>query len=458
MTAGRGIGAGAQTGTEAGMEAGEGARLRALVARLAAMGPVDRRRAIRRLSDGERRTFLEEWAGWSHAGQTPPVKDWRVWLIRAGRGFGKTRAGAEWVAALARRTPDARIALVGGTTDEARRVMVEGESGLLNVQAAGDGCVWRRDAGELRWASGACAFVYSAEAPDSLRGPQHHVAWCDEIAKWRYGEAAWDNLLLGLRLGDDPRAVVTTTPRPNDLMRRVMAMKGTVQTVGRTRDNLHLPRAFVDAVEDQYGGTRLGRQELDGEMIDEVAGALWTRDVVEAHRVDAAPELVRVVVGVDPPATAEGDACGIVGVGLGADGRGYVLEDASVSGLPPEGWAAAVAACARRLEADLVVAERNQGGDMVGSVLQAADERLPFRLAHASRAKVARAEPVSTLYRRGKVSHLRGMAALEDELCGLQAAGGYAGPGRSPDRADALVWALSELMLGRRGQVGVRGL
>jgi phage terminase large subunit-like protein len=268
--------------------------------------------------------------------------------------------------------------------------------------------------------------------------------------------AAWDNLVMGLRLGERPRVLVTTTPRPTRLMQRVMALPDLMQTQGRTRDNPHLPKSFVEAVTAEYAGTRLGRQELDGELIDDVEGALWTRAAIEACRVKRRPKLVRIVIGVDPPAGTTGDACGIVAVGLGNDGCGYVLEDASVAGATPEGWARVVAGCFARVKADRVVAEKNQGGAMVESVLRAAEARLPLTLVHAAKGKVARAEPVAALYERGRVRHVGAFPALEDELCGLVAGGGYEGPGRSPDRADALVWALTELMLGRRAKAGVR--
>jgi phage terminase large subunit-like protein len=336
--------------------------------------------------------------------------------------------------------------------------MIEGPSGLIAIARDGERVHWRPSVGEVEFASGAKGFVYSAEAPERLRGPEHHAAWCDELAKWRHGETVWDNLVLGLRGGDDQRILVTTTPRPTRLMRRVMALAGTVETRGRTRDNPHLPARFIAAMEAEYGGTRLGRQELDGELIEEIAGALWTRAMIEACRGRKPRGVVRVVVGVDPPASAGGDACGIVAVALDAADVGHVIADASVAGLSPEGWARAVATCAAKHGADKVVAEKNQGGDMVKSVLRAADIAMPVKLVHASRGKVARAEPVAALYEAGRVKHAGRFPALEDELCGLSAGGGYEGPGRSPDRADALVWALTELMLGRPRAAKVRGL
>ncbi|MBX9880659.1 MAG: terminase family protein [Sphingomonas sp.] len=425
----------------------------ALLARLLALTPAERAELVRALRPAEQREFVERWWFWAHRGQLAPPGDWHVWLIRAGRGFGKTRAGAEWVSALARTHPDARIALVGATLDEARRVMVLGESGLLRVARHGEAPAWRASHNEVHFASGAIAQLFSAEAAEGLRGPEHHFAWADELGKWR-GEAAWDNLLLGLRLGERPRALVTTTPRPTALMRRLLAMPGLVETHGATRDNPHLPRSFVEAAERLYAGTALGRQELAGELVEDLAGALWTRAGIEACRVAAAPGVRRVVIGVDPPGSAGGDACGIVVAALGEDGRGYVLADASVAGLAPEGWARAVATAAARCRADRVVAEKNHGGEMVGAVLRAANHRLPLQLVHASHGKHVRAEPVSMLYGEGKVAHVGRFEALEDQMCAFTAEG-YAGRG-SPDRADALVWALTALLLRRAGEAGVR--
>ncbi|OWK28921.1 DNA-packaging protein [Sphingomonas mucosissima] len=431
---------------------------RDLLLELALLPPDERDRAIAKLSVPMKVEMAGRWHALAHTGQYWPEADWGVWLVRAGRGFGKTRAGAEWVNGVARRVPEARIALVGATADEARRVMVEGPSGVLATARLDARPAWAASKGEVRWPGGAIATVYSADSPEGLRGPEHHAAWCDELAKWRRGEAAWDNLMMTMRLGKQPQVMVTTTPRSTALMRRVMALPGLAQTTGRTGDNVHLPAAFVETMNESYGGTALGRQELDGELIETVAGALWTRAAIEACRIAAAPVLVRVVVGVDPPTGVGGDACGIVAAGLDAAGSGHVIEDASVTGATPEGWARAVAGCAARHGADRVVAEANQGGEMVRSVLHAADTGLPVRLVHASRGKVARAEPVAALYEAGRVRHAGVFPMLEDELCGLVVGGGYEGPGRSPDRADALVWALSELMLGRRTVAAVRAL
>lgn len=435
--------------------------LDAVLDELAGLDRADQIRILKQLSRPQLRTLNNAWRYWAHPGQLAPPGAWRVWLIRAGRGFGKTRAGAEWVSAMARAHPKARIALVGATEEDVRRVMIEGEAGLLSVAHGGERISYRRTDGVLEFHSGAVAAIFSAAAPEKLRGPEHQIAWCDELAKWRYGDAAWDNLMLGMRQGADPRVVVTTTPRAVPLMQRVMGAAGTIETRGSSHDNPHLPEAFLEAIEAQYGGTRLGRQEIAGELIEDLDGALWTRAMLDDCRVAVAPETVRVVVAVDPPAGSadgSGDACGIVAVALGRDGRGYVLEDASIAGCSPEGWARAVVACAARHGADRVIAEKNQGGQMVASVLFAADAALPLALVHAKDGKGARAEPVATLYERGKVAHVGVFPELEAELCGLLVGGAYRGAGRSPDRADALVWALTELMIVKRKAARVRKL
>jgi phage terminase large subunit-like protein len=429
-----------------------------LIAALADLDPAKMERFLRSISAGRRRELTTRFKLWAHDGQTIADQDWTVWLIQAGRGFGKTRAGSEWVCAQAAERRDLRIALVGATRRDVESVMVRGPAGLLAIGRHYGSVVWRPSRGVVEFGSGAEAHVYAAESPEGLRGPEHHVAWCDELAKWRNADATWDNLMMGMRMGERPQTLVTTTPRVIPLLRRIRAMDGVRISGGRSRDNRHLSESYFAQIEGAYAGTRLGRQELDGELIEDVAGALWERAVIEARRVVRAPALVRVVVGVDPPAGIGGDACGIVAVGKGADGFAYVLEDASVSGLSPEGWAAAVAACAARHSADRVVAEANQGGAMVASVLRAADAGLPVRLVHASRGKVARAEPVAALYTGARAFHVGAFPALEDELCGLVTGGGYEGPGRSPDRADALVWAMFELMLSGRGEAVVRVL
>ena len=443
------------------------------------MRAIENGRALVRTASGERYDFMAElpdeerdqlegfWPLWARPEQLPPEGDWRLWLICAGRGFGKTRAGAEWVRHVAEEDPKARIALVTRSLGEARAVMVEGESGILACHAYPDGPEFEPSLRRLTWPNGAQAMLYSASEPETLRGPQHGYAWCDEIAKWDNSAdralMAWDNLQMGLRLGENPRVLATTTPRAVPLMRRLIGEgdePGVVVTRGSTYDNAeHLPEEFVRTMRRQYARTALGRQELNGEMLTDVEGALWSRSLLEKCREPFnADPAARIVVGVDPPASARGDACGIVVCGATADGQGKVLADASVLRPSPERWARAVAATALAWKADRVVAEANQGGAMVESVLRAADCQMPLRLVHASTGKAARAEPVAALYEAGRVKHVGQFPQLEDEMCGVMSGGGYEGPGRSPDRADALVWALTELMLGKRGAPAVRAL
>jgi phage terminase large subunit-like protein len=412
---------------------------------------------IAALEPGEQREIPNHWRLFARKGQLPPAGDWHTWLILAGRGFGKTRAGAEWVRELAEADPAVRIALVGATFGEARAVMVEGDSGILAVCPPGRRPSYEPTLRRLTWPNGAQATLFSAGEPDSLRGPQHSHAWCDEIAKWEtssaQAERCWDNLMLGLRLGEHPRCLATTTPRAVPLVRRLIGEMGTglVRTGGPTEENLtNLPERFVRGIRRRYAGSLLARQELDGELVADLPGALWTRGLLEACREPAASApAARTVIGVDPPASTGGDECGIVVCALGEDGIARVLADLSVANASPERWARAVARGAAAWRADRVVAEANQGGTMVASVLRAAEVSLPLKLVHARVGKAARAEPVAALYEAGRVRHAGEFPALEDQLCGLIAGGRYEGPGRSPDRADAAVWALSELMLAK---------
>lgn len=415
---------------------------------------------LRSFSRAEQEELRYHWHLWARSDQLPPPGDWRIWLICAGRGFGKTRAGSEWVRMVARSDKSARIALVGASLAEARAVMVEGESGILACCPPRFRPHYEPSLRRLTFPNGATAMLLSASEPDSLRGPQHSHAWCDEVAKWEpaggRAERAWDNLMLGMRLGRMPRTLATSTPRAVPLMQKLMARNGGGETViftGRSDDNTaNLPASFLRDIRRQYGGTALGRQELDGEMLVDIEGALWTRALLEQCRENVPPEPVRVVVGVDPPASAKGDACGIIVASLGEDGIARVLADCSVLKPSPERWARAVASTAEIWKADRVVAEANQGGAMVESVLRAAAVNLPIRLVHASRGKVARAEPIAALYEAGRALHVGAFPALEDEMTALDIGGKYHGPGRSPDRADALVWAMTDLMLGTRGK------
>lgn len=411
-----------------------------------------------------------DWALRARKDQLPPDltdfdETWTVWLLMGGRGAGKTRTGAEWIKAQARGdlcfccAPVRRIALVGQTLNDVRAVMVEGDSGLLAVHDRRSRPDYEPSKRTITWANGAIAQLFSAEEPDALRGPQFEVAWCDEIAKWRNAEETWDMLQFGLRLGARPRIVATTTPKPVPLLKRLLADAGTRVSRARTRDNAaNLAPTFIAAVEGKYGGTRLGRQELDGELIEDDPDALFKRADIEAGRLAAAPDLVRVVVAVDPPATgsARANACGIVCAGIGGDGRGYVLHDGSLDGAAPGRWAKRAIELLHSFEADRLVAEVNQGGDMVEAVLREVDPAIPFRAVRASRGKQVRAEPVAALYEQGRISHVGTFPELEDELVSFAQL--VASAGRSPDRADALVWAFTDLMLGRQRAPRIRAV
>jgi phage terminase large subunit-like protein len=435
----------------------------ALTRELLAVPEEERRMALMAAGEMAMRAYDTHWPEWAHDGQLPEHDDWHIWVMLAGRGFGKTRAGAEWISEKARTQPDATIALVAATPAEARRVMIEGRAGLMAVARDGaerQDMVWEPGLGRLTFASGAMAFVYSGADGESLRGGEHHYAWCDELAKWRRGQATWDNLMLSLRAGAKPQAVVTTTPKPVPLLRSILAMEDKVLTGGASRANPHLPPAFLTMIEGLHAGTRLGRQELDGVLLEDVEGSLFPRALLEQCRVPpvAREALVRVVIGVDPPATAAGDACGIVACGLGADGIGYVLADHSAAGLSPEQWARKVAGAAEAWDADRVIAEGNVGGEMVTSVLRGAGLRLRVTRVHARVGKAARAEPIAACFESGEAKLAGCFPALEDELAALTIGGPWQGPGRSPDRADAMVWAMSELLLKPQRAPGIRGL
>ncbi|MGI4730436.1 MAG: DNA-packaging protein [Janthinobacterium lividum] len=436
-----------------------------LLATILALPPEKQAVLVRSLPEPMLRRWIGEFGEWAHDGQSAPAGDWRTWVIMGGRGFGKTRAGAEWVLAAVRgaAVPDRmRVALVGATIDDARAVMVEGPSGLLALARPGEIARWRAADRTLVWANGAEACLFSGRSPQGLRGPEHDIAWCDELGKWRHAQGAWDMLQLGLRRGERPRAVVTTTPSAEPALARLLAAADTVRTGGASRANRHLPAAFLDAIDRAYGGTRLGRQEIEGELLLDREGSLWPGWLIERCRWGAPPgeaDWVRIVVGVDPPTSAAG-TCGIVVAGLARDGlgglaRGHVLADRSVAGCSPERWAQAVARAARDWGADRVVAEGNQGGDMVSSVLRGVDATLPVEVVHAARGKAPRAEPVAALFERGEAGLAGSFPALEAQLGGFTA-GGWQGEGASPDRADAMVWALWALMLKGRSEPRVR--
>ncbi|TMJ13924.1 MAG: ATP-binding protein [Alphaproteobacteria bacterium] len=450
--------------------------------KLGEMTPEGRRNALRTLPRPALRALYQEWWWGVHEGQAEPDTDWRIWAMVAGRGFGKTRAGAEWVWARAREDATARIALVGATIDEVVRVMVRGESGLLAIARPHELPRWIPTLGLVRFPSGAEAYAFSAERPDKLRGPQHHFAWCDELAKWPNADDTWNNLMLGLRLGETPRTIVTTTPKPIPLLRRILALPRTHKTEGRTDQNPHLPEDFIEAMRDMFAGTRLARQELEGMILEQFEGALWTRELIEKARHPSPTwgegrlaegergegtdlpktDFTRIVVGVDPPASTGGNSCGIVVCGMDEAGDAWVLADLTQAGLTPEGWASRVVAAAHEYGTlytgvpAKVVAEKNQGGNMVGSMLRGVDSNLPLRLVSATKNKPGRAEPIALRFETGRVKLAGHFPDLEDQLCALTWEG-YHLPG-SPDRLDAMVWALTELFEKKAPNPGVRSL
>ncbi|MGR7993779.1 DNA-packaging protein [Xanthobacter sp. ZOL 2024] len=423
------------------------------------------------MSEAEARRLVTDWALWARPDQLPPELAqgggaWSTWLVLGGRGAGKTRAGAEWVRGLALgRSPFAdapvgRIALVAETMADVREVMVEGVSGLLAVHDTGERPRWEPSRRRLEWPNGAVAQGFSSEDPESLRGPQFGAAWCDELAKWKRADATFDMLQFGLRLGTRPCQMVTTTPRSTPLLKRLLAHPGTAVSRARTADNaFNLAPGFLAQMLDRYGGTRLGRQELEGEIIEDRPDSLWSRPALEAAREAGAPPLRRIVVAVDPPASsrAGADACGLVCAGIDGAGVVHVLADESAGGLRPAQWAARAIALFHRFSADTVVAEVNQGGEMVRAVLAEVDADVPVAAVRATRGKYVRAEPVAALYEQGRVRHAGRFPELEDELCDF-GTDGLSG-GHSPDRLDALVWAVTALALGpRAGAPRVREL
>ncbi len=428
-----------------------------LATELAALPQAERKAVWSALSPKERQALAYEWRFWARPEQLPPPGAWSVWLVLTGRGWGKNRLGSEWVRAEVESGRRGRLALVARTAADLRDVLVEGESGILAISPPWNRPTWEPSRRRLSWPNGAIATTYSAEEPDTLRGPQHDGAWCDEVASWRQGHETWANLMMGLRLGADPRVVATTTPRPVKLIKELLADPHTVVTRGRTYDNLdNLAPTFQQSVIARYEGTRLGRQELDGMILEDAERALWRLDLIEAHRVAKAPELRRVVVAVDPSGTAHAgsDECGIGVAGLGVDGHGYVLDDRS-GVMSPAVWGALAVRLYQAHGADRIVCEVNFGALMceqvVRGVRDAEDkpigQNVPFKALTAARGKAARAEPVSALYEQGKVHHVGTFAELEDELCSWEPNSGM----RSPNRLDWLVWALTELMLGGGG-------
>jgi len=426
---------------------------------LASLPEKIRERELASISPETKAHLLHHWPFWARPTQLAPTGNWNTWIILAGRGFGKTRAGSEWVRSMVcgptplARGKAGRVALIAETAADARDVLVEGDSGVVGVHHKDFRPVYEPSKRRLTWPNGAIATLYNATEPDQLRGPQHDLAWCDELAKWRYAEETWDMLQFGLRLGTAPQSLITTTPRPIVMLRKIMADPKTVTTRGSTYDNAkNLAPSFLEQIKRKYEGTRLGRQELEAEILDDVPGSLWTRDSIDKtrrKRGDKLPDMQRVVVAIDPAgksqetAISEGTAdTGIIVAGLGIDGRGYIIDDLTCS-LSPNGWARRALSGFDLYSADCIVVETNQGGDMVKQTIQSVRPGVPVREVHASRGKVTRAEPIAALYEQGRVSHVGTFSDLEDQMV-LFTPLGIAG-NTTGDRVDAMVWALSQL-------------
>lgn len=398
------------------------------------------------LSEEQAHHLLYDWQFWARPNQLPPSGDWFTWLLLAGRGFGKTRTGAEWVRNRAFHGPYEPIALIGQTKADVRDVMVEaGDSSILRISPPWFMPKYEPSKRRVTWPNGVMAHIYSGDEPDQLRGPQHGGAWVDELAKFRYPQETWDNMEFGLRAGDDPQVVVTTTPRPIPIIKRILGEDSTVTTRGSSYENIaNLAAAFAKRILERYEGTYLGRQEIHAEILEDAPGALWKRaEMIGTHRVLKAPEMHIVGVGVDPPGGAT--ECGIVVAGAAkVAGRlhGYVLEDASLQA-PPDAWARAAVTAYHRNRANSIIAETNFGGDMVAYTISTIDD-IPVEVRHAARGKAIRAEPIAALYQQGRIHHVGTFGQLEDELCSWVPGEGMS----SPNRLDALVWVLAAIMLG----------
>jgi phage terminase large subunit-like protein len=421
--------------------------LQSVAEQLAALPEAERDKVLSKLTDQECEVLLHDWRGFhARPEQVAPDGDWDIWMILAGRGFGKTRSGAEWIREIATASP-VRIALVGETAADARDVMVEGESGILVCHSEKDRPLYEPSKRRVTWPNGSIATLFNATEPDQLRGPQFHAAWCDELAKWRYARETWDQLQFGLRLGDKPRVLVTTTPRPIEVIKAILAGdEGRTEiTRGRTMDNrANLAQPFLDKIVGRYAGTRLGRQELDGEVLGDIPNALWSLSSIDMHRVRVVPEdMRRIYVAIDPAvsSTETSDEHGIIVVGQ-KDQDGYVLQDSSMKGTPME-WARHAIALHDEWQADGIVVEVNQGGDMVAQTIRSVRADVKIVEVRATRGKHVRAEPIAALYQQGRIRHVGSFAELETQMTQMTTFG-YEGSG-SPDRLDALVWGLTHL-------------
>jgi phage terminase large subunit-like protein len=434
-----------------------------LASSLSSRPEAERLTILKALSNEQAKRLLWDWSFWARPKQLPPPGDWATWLIRAGRGFGKTRAGSGWAHQRAMDHPGRWIALVARTPADARDYMIEGPGGFLRNTPPWERPKYESSKRRLTWPNGSWATIYSDEEPDQLRGFSGDTAWLDEFAKFKNAQDGWDNLQFGMReiSADRPRRLITTTPRPIPVLRKIMNSPLTVTVAGTSHENAeNLDPSWYSETLAAYEGTRLGRQEIFAEILDDVPGALWTRELIDnARKPRCLPDMARVVVAVDPSGTrgAEdgGDWIGIVVAGKGVDGRGYVLADRSCK-LSPAQWGRRAVDAYREFSADRIIAERNYGGAMVEHVIRSTDRNVSYSEVTASRGKIVRAEPVSALYEQKhtdgtpcRITHIGKLDQLEDQMCQMSR-DGYIGEG-SPDRCDALVWALTELMLGRSG-------
>lgn len=421
--------------------------LQSVAERLASLTPNARQEALSQLTDQEAASLFYDWRGFlARPDQVAPEGDWDIWMCLAGRGWGKTRTGAEWVREQVEQGAQ-RIALIAETQKDLEEVMINGDSGLLSVFPPNEQPEVRFKPVRIKFRNGAVALGYNATEPNQLRGPQFDAAWCDELAKWRYARETWDMLQFGLRLGEHPRVLVTTTPRPIELVKQIVAgQEGVVHvTRGSTLDNrANLAKRFIEKIQQRYSGTRLGRQELDAEILGDLPGALWAQSTIDSYRVNSVPELERTVVALDPAVTntEESDEHGIIAVGRASDQTAYVLEDASTGGSPHE-WAKAAVALYHKHGADAIVAEVNNGGDMVAHTIRAVAPNVNVIEVRATRGKHVRAEPIAALYAQGRARHVGQIPELENQMTQFTNEG-YQGD-NSPDRADALVWAMTEL-------------
>lgn len=430
---------------------------KSLALSLACLPESARKKFLRQYSDKQLLELWYTWAFWARDEQVAPGGNWTIWFYCAGRGAGKTRSGAEYIRSCVEHSKrPIRVALVAKTPADARDVMVQGVSGLLTVCPPWNRPEYVETKRKLVWPNGSLGYVYSSAEYDTLRGPAHHFAWCDELASWHYPQQTWDNLMLGLRLGEHPKCVVTSTPRPIALIRELLSRvdKDVALSTGSTYDNrANLPEAFFQEIVSKYEGTTLGQQELHAQVISDVPGALWTRATLDTTRLtQPARDMYRIVVAIDPPASSGEDSaeCGITAGGRGEDGHAYLLDDCSMRA-SPDRWAREAVALYHVLKADLIVAEANQGGEMVRHTIRTVDANVPVKLVHATKGKHTRAEPVAALYEQGKCHHIGYFGELEDQLCTWK-------PGaKSPDRLDSLVWLMTELMLEGRapGDMGV---